>query len=245
MDPMEPLDAAMITAELFSDPLHTAALLILSPPADAGPRYVDELYQEALTDTAELDPRFRRHPHVGIDTAGLWVWRADDTIDMREHLQRRTLPAGADREVLWKLISELHSEPLDRSRPMWMTYVIDGLAGGRFAFYIKVHHTVVDGVAGLKMIADALTTDPESRSMRPIYAIAPKQPAEHGATSHGLIPNPLSLVRAALNGVSLGAGHCPRNSPWRNINSGRESRGTDCRSTVRRPLHQVQRPTRP
>ena len=206
MDPLEPLDAAMITAELLSDPLHTAALLILSPPADAGPGYVDELYQEALTDTAELDPRFRRHPHVGIDTAGLWVWRADDTIDMREHLQRRTLPAGANREVLWKLISELHSEPLDRSRPMWMAYVIDGLAGGRFAFYIKVHHTVVDGVAGLKVIADALTTDPERRSMRPIYAIAPKQPAEHGATSHGLIPNPLSLVRAALNGVTSGLG---------------------------------------
>ncbi len=201
---MEPLDAAMITAELLSDPLHTAALLILSPPADAGSEFVDELYQEALTNTAELDPRLRRHPHVGIDTAGLWSWRADDTIDMREHLQRRTLPAGADREVLWELISELHSEPLDRSRPMWVAYVIDGLPGDRFAFYIKVHHTVVDGVAGLKIIADALTADPERRSMPPIYATAPKQPAEHGATSHGRIPNPLSLVRAALNGVTSG-----------------------------------------
>lgn len=206
MDPMEPLDAAMITAELLSDPLHTAALLILSPPADAGPGYVDEIYQEALTDTAELDPRFRRHPHVGIDTAGLWVWHTDDTVDMREHLQRRTLPAGADREVLWELISELHSEPLDRSRPMWMAYVIDGLAGDRFAFYIKVHHTVVDGVAGLKVIADGLTTDPERRSMRPMYATSPKQPAEHGASSHGLIPRPLALVRATLNGVTSGLG---------------------------------------
>jgi len=138
--------------------------------------YVEELYQEALTDTAELDPRFRRHPHVGVDTAGIWVWRTDDRIDMREHLQRRTLPAGGDREVLWKLISELHSEPLDRSRPMWMAYVIDGLAGGRFAFYIKVHHTMVDGVAGLRIITDGLITDPESRSMRPIYAVGPKQP---------------------------------------------------------------------
>ncbi|MGZ5396151.1 MAG: wax ester/triacylglycerol synthase family O-acyltransferase [Mycobacterium sp.] len=206
MDRLEPLDAAMITAELLSDPLHTAALLILSPPADAGPGYVDDLYREALTSTAELDSRLRRHPHVGIDTAGVWVWRADDSIDMRQHVQRRTLPAGASREGLWKLIGELHTAPLDRSRPMWMSYVIDGLAGGRFAFYIKVHHTVVDGVAGLKMITDALTTDPARRSMRPLYAAAPKQPAEHGATQSRSIPNPVSLVRAALNGVTSGLG---------------------------------------
>ncbi len=206
MDPLEPLDAAMITAELLSDPLHTAALLILSPPPEAGPGYVDGLYGDALTGTANLDERFRRHPHVGIDTAGLWVWRADDTIDMRDHLGRRTLPAGADRDALWKLISELHSQPLERSRPMWMAYVIDGLAGGRFAFYIKVHHTVIDGVAGLKVITDALTTDPDRRSMPPIYAVASEPPAERSAPSRRWIPNPLSLVRAAFNGVTSGLG---------------------------------------
>lgn len=206
MDPLEPLDAAMITAELLSDPLHTAVLLILSPPPGTGSDFIDELYREALTDSAELDPRFRRYPHAGLDTAGIWVWRTGDSIDMREHLQRRTLPAGATREALWQLISELHSEPLDRSRPMWMAYVIDGLAGGRFAFYIKVHHTVIDGVAGLKMITDALTTDPERRSMRPIYAVTPEKPTPHGATSRGLMPNPLSVIRAALNGVTSGLG---------------------------------------
>ena len=204
MDPLEPLDAAMMTAELLSDPLHTAALLVLSPPSGAPPEFVDELYQDALTGTAELDPRFRRHPHIGIDTAGIWVWRADDRIDMREHLQRRTLPAP-DREALWKLIAQLHTEPLDRSRPMWMAYVIDGLERGRFAFYIKVHHSVVDGVAGLRLIAEALTTDPESRSMRPIFAVAPKPAAEPAAdVPRGLLGRSLSLARSALNGAAAG-----------------------------------------
>lgn len=206
MDPLEPLDAAMMTAELLSDPLHTAALLILSPPPDAGPGYVDALYRDALTATAELDPRFRRHPHVGLDTAGLWMWRSDHSVDIRDHLQRRTLSSRADREALWELISTLHSEPLDRSRPMWMAYVIDGLPDGGFAFYIKVHHTVVDGVAGLKLIADAFSTDPASRSMQPLYAAAPAPTAQDGGGSRGPLPNPLSLLRATTNGLASGVG---------------------------------------
>lgn len=177
MDPLAPLDAAMMTAELLSDPLHTAALLILSPPEEAGPDFVDALYRDAVTATAELDRRFRRHPHIGVDTAGLWMWRHDDTVDMREHVRRTTLPPPADRKALWELVSSLHSEPLDRSRPMWMAYVIDGLTDGRFAFYIKVHHTVVDGVAGLKMIADALTTDPANRSVRSSSRPRPRLPS--------------------------------------------------------------------
>ena len=53
---------------------------------------------------------------------------------------------------------------------MWMSYLIDGLEDGRFAFYIKVHHTVIDGVAGFQMITDALSSDPKRQSMPPFYA---------------------------------------------------------------------------
>ena len=85
-----------------------------------------------------------------METAGAWVWREADTVDLSQHCKRTTLAVGACRDGLWRLISRLHAEPLDRSRPMWMSYLIDGLDGGRFAFYIKVHHTVVDGVAGFR-----------------------------------------------------------------------------------------------
>ncbi|MDR3661333.1 MAG: wax ester/triacylglycerol synthase family O-acyltransferase [Mycobacterium sp.] len=206
MNPLEPLDAAMMTAELLSDPLHVGAVLILAPPATAGPGYINELFERALTDTTEMDPRFRRHPHVGFDTAGLWVWRIDDGIDMRDHLECRTLPAGAGREALWKLVSELHSEPLVRSRPMWSAYLIDGLEGDRFALYIKVHHTLIDGVAGMKMIGHALSADPDGRSALPFYAIGRTPSDAHRAVSHRMLANPLSLARAAVNGVSSGLG---------------------------------------
>lgn len=205
MNPVEPLDAAMLTAELLSDPLHVAALLILSPPATAGPGYVDELFEEGLADTSDMDPRFRRHPHIGLDTAGLWMWRTDDSVDMRDHLERRTLSGGADRDALWKLVSELHGEPLSRSRPMWIAYLIDGLADGRFALYIKVHHTLIDGVAGMQMIGGALTTDPEFRGAPPFFAM-PQMPDEGSGGTHRLLRNPVTLAHAALCGVISGLG---------------------------------------
>lgn len=84
--------------------------------------------------------RLCRVPHRSPGTAGLWVWRDDDVLDLTCHLDRRTLPAGSGRAEFWRLTGELHAERLDRSRPMWSAYLIDGLADCRVVFYVKVHH---------------------------------------------------------------------------------------------------------
>ncbi len=204
MNPLDPLTAAMMTAELVSNPVHVGAVLILSPPQDAGPDYVDELYREALAADDSIDPRLRRYPHRGVDTGGMWVWRDMDPVDLSQHCQRRTV--SADHDGFWRLIGELDAERLDRSRPMWMSYLIDGLEDGRFAFYIKVHHTVIDGVAGFQMIADALSTDPEPRSMPPFYADRRHEsvppPISTGLVSRLVAPLQ-SLVGAATSSVGL------------------------------------------
>ena len=204
MSPLDPLDAAMMTAELVSNPMHVGAVLILSPPEDAGPDYADKLYREALAGNDSIDPRLRRYPHRGVDTGGLWVWRDIDTVDMSQHVKRRTVSGG--RDGFWRLIGELDAERLDRSEPMWTSYLIDGLDDGRFAFYIKVHHTVIDGVGGFQMITDALTSDPKRRSMPPFYADRRDESAPP-PTSTGLVSRlvgPLqSLVGAAASSVEL------------------------------------------
>jgi diacylglycerol O-acyltransferase / wax synthase len=206
MDPLDPLDAAMMTGELLLNPLHVAALLILSPPAKAGARYVDEVYAANLDENIELDPRLRRYPHRGLDTGGMWVWRDAETVDLREHIERRSLPARAGQDELWKLVGQLHAQPLDRSRPMWKAYLIDGLKGGRYAFYVKIHHTVVDGVAGFRMIADSLTTDPNRRSTPPFYASRPKESPDGTGAAAGHLPNPIALVRSAVSAAASTAG---------------------------------------
>ena len=203
METLDPIDALMLTGELLSSPMHVAVVMILSPPPDADPRrYVEQLYEDALTATDPIDPRLRRRPYRGVDTAGMWVWRDVADIDLRHHVQRRTLPRDAGPDGLWDLVSELHALPLDRSAPLWMAYLIDGLEDGRFAFYIKVHHIVVDGVAGLKMIGDSLSTDAEQRGMPPFYATT-SPPAEPRPKKGGL-PNPLSAVRAAAGLAASG-----------------------------------------
>jgi WS/DGAT/MGAT family acyltransferase len=204
VNPLNPLDAAMMTAELVSNPMHVGAVLLLSPPADAGQGYVDRLYREALAGDDPIDPRLRRYPHRGVDTGGIWVWRDADTVDLGRHCRRRTVSGGLDK--FWGLIGELDAERLDRSRPMWMSYLIDGLDDGRFAFYAKVHHTLIDGVAGFQMIADVLTNNPLCRSMPPFHADRGRGFAPP-TSSTGLLRRVVAPVRsmaaAATSGVGL------------------------------------------
>ncbi|KAA0110088.1 wax ester/triacylglycerol synthase family O-acyltransferase [Mycolicibacterium sp. P1-5] len=204
METLDALDALMLTAELVSSPMHVAVALIMSPPDGmTGTAFMDEMYEQAMTASDPVDPRLRRRPHRGVDTGGLWVWRDVADLDPSHHMHRLTLPRDSGTEGLWALVSELHAEPLDRSVPMWMAYLIDGLDDGRCALYIKIHHIVVDGVAGLKMIGDSLTDDADRREMPPFYATtASDEPTKRRSL------NPLSVVRnvagVATSGLSLG-----------------------------------------
>lgn len=171
MTVLSPLDAAMITGDWLLHPINIGAVLILDPPDDpGGGDFADRCYTDALASTVPVDHRLRRFPQRGLRTGGLWVWRESAGLDLRRHLHRVTLSAGGGRGELWRLIGALHGERLNRSRPLWAAYLIDGLDDGRVAFYVKVHHVVADGVAGLQMIGDGLSTDPARRDMPPFYA---------------------------------------------------------------------------
>ena len=222
MEPLETLDSLMLAGEKLGSAMHVGVVLILSPPLDADPQtYVDHLYEQTLLTDRKVDARLRRHPHRGADTGGIWAWREVPEIDLRAHVHRRTLTPGSGPADLWELVSELHSGRLDMAVPMWDSYLIDGLPDGRFALYIKIHHTVIDGVAGLRMISDSLTTDPDRRAMPPFYAEKGSGPQrQHGAnqpdaarpepkstTRRGgpnLLANPFAAVRAVADAAAAG-----------------------------------------
>ena len=208
---LETMDSLMLAGEKLGSAMHVGIVLILSTPPDADPAgYVDQLYQDSLLGDRDVDPRLRRRPHRGADTGGVWVWREVEEIDIHQHVHRVTLTPGSGPADLWELVSELHGGRLDMSLPLWTSYLIDGLPDGRFAMYIKIHHTVIDGVGGLAMIKDSLTRDPDLRNMPPFYSDKtlgrrpPAKPDKSPDTKRSRIPSPFGAMRAVADAAAAG-----------------------------------------
>jgi diacylglycerol O-acyltransferase len=78
-------------------------------------------------------------------------WVDDDRFDIRYHIRRTALPAPGDDEALCQLVARVMSQRLDRDRPLWECWVVEGLPGGRWAVVSKVHHCMADGIAGRQL----------------------------------------------------------------------------------------------
>ena len=95
------------------------------------------------------------------------VWIHDDDIDLDYHMRRTVLPRPGTMAQMEALCARLHSSLLDRSRPLWEFYVIEGMADGRVGFYSKVHHAAVDGQAAVAMANSIFDMTVEPRRVRP------------------------------------------------------------------------------
>jgi diacylglycerol O-acyltransferase len=138
--------------ETRNQPMHVAGLNIYSPPPGAGPHFVSQLLAGWGRHLSALPP-FNQRPVL---RRGLWYWEDDTEFELDYHLRHLALPhPGRIRELL-AMISRLHGNLLDRNRPLWEAYVIEGLPQGRFATYTKIHHALVDGVTGARIMAESL-----------------------------------------------------------------------------------------
>jgi diacylglycerol O-acyltransferase / wax synthase len=205
---LSPLDAAWLFTETRATPNHVGGLLQFKLPADAGQDFMRELMLEFRSHRTFASP-WNRKLKVPYNKNPAHTWVEAEDIDLEYHVRHAALPwPGGERE-LGELVGRLHSAPIDLARPPWECTIIEGLEGGRFALFIKMHHSLIDGVSGVKLLHKAMAADPiTSLKQPPFWATGLAAPSKEKRRSQ--TPTVASATAAALEELSLQAKSLPQ-----------------------------------
>jgi WS/DGAT/MGAT family acyltransferase len=158
MDRLKPLDAVFIDAE--DEDRHTS-MAIASIAVFEGPVPSHEEFLAYLAGRLPQVPLYRRKLRTVPFRLGRPVWVDDPDFDLRYHVRRTALPEPGGDQQLAELMARVMSQRLDRDHPLWEYWVIEGLAGDRWALISKVHHSMVDGIAGTDLYRVIFDFTPE------------------------------------------------------------------------------------
>jgi diacylglycerol O-acyltransferase / wax synthase len=198
---LNPLDAAWLFTESRATPNHVGGLLQFRLPDGAPREYLRELMHEFRTHR-NFAPPWNRRLKYPINRNPVPAWVEDEDIDLEYHVRHAALPwPGGERE-LGELVGRLQSTPIDLARPPWECTIIEGLEGGRFALFIKMHHSLIDGISGVKLLQRAMSHDAaKSLDLPPFWASGlPERPAGRKADA----PLPTVAQAASVAAQSLG-----------------------------------------
>ena len=166
MNHLSSTDASFLHLETPETPMHVGSLMLFELPED----YTGDYYEDVKAMVAKrrhLGSIFNRKlAQMPFDLADP-VWIEDDDIDLDYHVRHVSLRKPGSMAQLEQLVARLHSTLLDRSRPLWEMYVIEGLANGQVASYTKAHHSGIDGKAGVELAKVFYDTTPAMREVRP------------------------------------------------------------------------------
>lgn len=156
VDRMSPLDSAFLHVEDAHAALHIGSVALFEGP----PPSLAEL-QAAAARKLPLVPRYRQRIRVVPFEVGRPVWVDDAAFRIEAHVRRRTLPAPGGPAELHAMVDRLLTQRLDRQRPVWETWLVDGLADGCWVLITKVHHSLADGIAGTDLLSTVLDSRPD------------------------------------------------------------------------------------
>ena len=164
MERLNALDAEFLHLEDGIVHLHIAGACLFDDPPPA-------FHQIEALVASKLDqiPRYRQRVRSVPFGLGRPVWVDDPHFDLGYHLRHTALPEPGDDGAFCRLMGRLMSLPLDRERPLWEAWLVEGLEGGRWALVFKVHHCMVDGIAGVELLTVMLDLEADT-------AIAEEQP---------------------------------------------------------------------
>jgi diacylglycerol O-acyltransferase len=200
-------DTVFLRVETPHEPQHVGSLSVLegAPLRDADGRIrFDDLRDHVARRTLRV-PRLRQRIMEVPYNQGRPVWVDDERFDIDYHVRLTALPRPGDEEQLAALMSRLQSLPLDRARPLWEMWFVDGLADDHVALIIKTHHALGDGIANvdLALALVDLEPDPPPDDVTPEWAPRPA-PTENellGDSIREQLMRPARLVRTLLGAV--------------------------------------------
>lgn len=167
--------------------MHVAALSVFDPSTRPDGRLRSEDVTAVIASRIHLAPRFRQKVMMVPGNVALPVWVDDPHFDLDFHVRRAGLPSPGGRRELTDYVQRVLSRPLDRTKPLWELYVIEGLEGGHVATLLKVHHAIFDGVSGMQLAAAVYDVEPEPPEPPPAPPWKPEPE-----------PGPADLLREAL-----------------------------------------------
>jgi diacylglycerol O-acyltransferase len=186
LDRLTSIDASFLHQEGPDSHMHIGGVLIFEGPAPDFDEFLDH-----VRGRLHLVPRYRQKLATPPLEAGRPLWVDDPDFNLEYHVRHTALPAPGSEEQLFLLASRIASQQLDRSKPLWENWLVEGLADGRFALISKTHHALVDGISGVDLAS--VLFDAERHPAPPDTDLEPWRP-EHE-------PSPADLVLAGARGV--------------------------------------------
>ncbi|WP_104183807.1 WS/DGAT/MGAT family O-acyltransferase [Mycobacterium avium] len=176
MQRLSGLDASFLYLETSSQPMHVCSIIELDTSTVPG-GYTFERLRDALVRRIRAIPPFREKLADSPLNLDHPVWVDDEDFDVDGHLHRIAVPAPGGRAELSQICGHIAQTPLDRRRPLWEMWVIEGVAGtdchrdGRLAVMTKVHHAGVDGVTGANLMSQLCATEPDAAAPEPAAGV--------------------------------------------------------------------------
>ncbi len=213
-DRLSATDVSFLAQEGPTSHMHIGAVASFEGPAPAFEALLD-----LLRGRLHLVPRYRQKlatPPLG---TGRPLWVDDPDFDLEYHVRQTALPSPGSEEQLLNLTSRVFSQQLDRSKPLWEMWVVEALAGGRWALLWKTHHALIDGISGIDLATVLFDLDPVPRVVE--HSGVPWQPRPEPGAAELLARGVRGLVRSSLRLTERGIRAATH--PERTLAAGREA----------------------
>lgn len=199
-----PLDLMFLLTETADSPKHVSALMTFDAPAAGAHELVRELVR-ACRDAKPVAP-FTYVPDFPL--TGVPRWKEAAAVDLVRHVHHLALAAGGGDEALLELVQRLHETTMDRSRPGFEMFFIEGLTGGDFALFVRLHHAIVDGASAMALLLASMNEAAATKRIQPFFAVQLDAPRPR--PPKGLLHRVMGLQKtvrsqtAAVAGLSVG-----------------------------------------